>query len=153
MRSDYMQEAHSGKHSLGWDHGRTAENAPQEISLSISTREFHQSILCAPLWMWTSSVGPWKMKFYSQCLRCCASVGQRFDTVFFIRLGLRAIPKEKARPCLTSSVSTVMILQLHGLFFTWKWLRFFGSTLRRSLTCLSFLKKSHQLHPAIGAVV
>lgn len=90
-----MQEAHSGKHSLGWDHGRTAENAPQEISLSISTCEFHQSILCAPLWMWTSSVGPWKMKFYSQCLRCCASVGQRFDTVFLLDLGWELSQKKK----------------------------------------------------------
>lgn len=64
------------------------------------------------LWMWTStSVGPWKMNFYSQCLRCCTSVGQSCDNVFIIDLGWershgRGGEKKKARAHLTGSVSS-----------------------------------------------
>ena len=80
--------------------------APHETPLSTSTHEFHLPFLRAPLWFWTStSVGPCKIKFCSECLRCCTSVGQRFDNVFN-GLRLSGVTREGARPHLTSSVST-----------------------------------------------
>lgn len=63
--------------------------------LSISTHEFHLSLLCAPLWIWApTSVGPRKIWFYSHGLRCYISVVQSFDNVF-IGFKLRGILNRK----------------------------------------------------------
>lgn len=54
MRIDYMQAAHSGKHTVLWDLGRTEQKKHHGRFLSVFLlMNFIYLLLCAPLCTWT----------------------------------------------------------------------------------------------------